>query len=161
MAEGAAPGLVVIAAVSLNGVIGRDGDLPWHLPEDLRHFRRNTVGHAIIMGRKTWESIGRPLPRRRNIVVTRQRDLSIEGCEVVHSLDEALALAHQEDAEPRVIGGASLYAEALPQATRLLLTEVQREVDGDTFFPAWRPEDWRESERTEADGLVFRTLERR
>ena len=162
MSEGdAREALVLVVAVSLNGVIGRDGGLPWHLPEDLKHFRRNTVGHAIIMGRKTWDSIGRPLPRRRNIVVTRQLGLALEGCEVVHSLAEALQLAHTEDSEPRVIGGASLYREALPCATRLLITEVQQEVDGDTFFPHWNPEEWVETERQEGEGLVFRSLERR
>lgn len=162
MAESASgSGLALIAAVSLNGVIGRDGGLPWHIPEDLKHFRRNTVGHAIIMGRKTWESIGRPLPKRRNIVVTRQQGLRIEGCEVVHSLDEALSLARDGDEEPRVIGGASLYEEALPRATRLLLTEVQQQVEGDTFFPEWDEAAWSETSRSEGDGVVFRDLTRR
>ena len=117
-------GLALIVAVSRNGVIGRDGDLPWHIPEDLKHFRRNTVGHSIIMGRKTWDSIGRPLPKRRSIVVTRQQDLVIDGAEVVHSLEEALELAWQSDCEPRVIGGATLYSAAFPGATRRALFEV-------------------------------------
>lgn len=155
-------GLALIVAVSRNGVIGRDGDLPWSIPEDLKHFRRNTVGHCIIMGRKTWDSIGRPLPKRRSIVVTRQRGLAIEGADVVHSLDEALKLAWQFDSEPRVIGGATLYAAAFPRATRLILTEVQRDVDGDTYFPKWFPEQWQEISRQvgATPGVLFRELQR-
>jgi dihydrofolate reductase len=143
-------------------VIGRDGDLPWHIPEDLKHFRRNTVGHCIIMGRKTWDSIGRPLPKRRSIVVTRQRGLVIEGADVVHSLDEAVELAWKSDVEPRVIGGATLYEAAFPMATRLILTEVQRDVDGDTYFPQWSPGQWREVSRQvgTTPGVMFRELER-
>lgn len=154
--------LALVVAVSANGVIGRDGGLPWHLPEDLRHFRRVTIGHAIIMGRRTWDSIGRPLPRRRSIVVTRQRGLEIPGCEVAHSLDEAIALARAGgDAEPRVVGGAALYQAALPLATRLYLTRVLREVQGDTFFPELDLARWQETERHEGAGAVYLTLERR
>jgi len=143
-------------------VIGRDGGLPWHFSEDLKHFRRVTTGHAIIMGRKTWDSIGRPLPKRRNIVVTRQRGLEIDGCEVVHSLEDAIVLAREEDPEPRVIGGSTLYELALPLATRLYLTEVAQTVEGDTFFPHFDPAQWRELERRpgENEDLVFVTLER-
>jgi len=143
-------------------VIGRDGGLPWHFSEDLKHFRTVTTGHAIIMGRKTWDSIGRPLPKRRNIVVTRQRELEIDGCEVVHSLEAAIALAREDDPEPRVIGGSTLYELALPLATRLYLTEVGKAVEGDTFFPHFDPEDWTELERRpgESEDLVFVTLER-
>jgi dihydrofolate reductase len=156
-------GLVLIVAVSRNGVIGKDGELPWHIPEDLKHFRKNTLGHAIIMGRKTWDSIGRPLPKRRNIVVSRQRDLELVGADVVHSLDEALALARTDDPEPRIIGGAMLYREAFPRATRLILTEVQRDVDGDTYFPPWDEADWQETARSagETEDVVFRELTRR
>ena len=154
-------GLALIVAKSLNNVIGRQGDLPWHIPEDLKYFRRNTVGHSIIMGRKTYDSIGRPLPKRQNIVVSRQADLHIAGCIVVHSLEAALALAWETDEEPRVIGGATLYAQALPQATKLFLTEVQQTIeDGDTFFPEWNPDDWTECARTDGDGVVFLELER-
>ena len=144
MTESSSKQYALIVAASLNGVIGRDGGLPWHIPEDLKYFRRNTVGHAIIMGRRTYDSIGRPLPKRRNIVVTRQKGLQIEGCDVVHSLKEALELAWKEDPEPRVIGGATLYEQAMPRATRLFLTEVQQHVEGDTFFPNWHPEEWEE-----------------
>jgi len=155
--------LALVVAMGPGRVIGRDGGLPWHFSEDLRHFRAVTTGHAIIMGRKTWDSIGRPLPKRRNIVVTRQQDLKIEGCDVVHSLGEAIALARVDDDEPRVIGGSTLYEQALPLATRLYLTEVSEEVEGDTFFPALDLAEWTELERRrgEAEQLVFVTLQRK
>ena len=101
--------LSCIWAMSENHIIGRDGDLPWRLSADLQRFKALTMGHHIIMGRKTWDSIGRPLPERRNIVVSRQQGLEIDGCEVVHSLDEALQLAREHDPEPRIIGGSTLY----------------------------------------------------
>ena len=156
-------GLALIVAVSKNGVIGAAGGLPWHIPEDLKYFRKNTLGHAIIMGRATWDSIGRPLPKRRNIVVSRQRDLTLEGAEVFHSLEEAIDAARAHDDEPRIIGGATIYEAALPLATRLLLTEVQRDVEGDTFFPPWDANNWREVACTpgSTEGVVFRDLERR
>src|SRR4051812_25735768 len=116
--------LALVVAVANNGVIGKDGALPWRIPEDLRHFKRVTVGHAIIMGRKTWESIGRPLPDRRNLVVSRQRGLTLAGAEVVESVEAAVALAHENDPEPRVIGGSEIYRLTLPLATRIFLTEV-------------------------------------
>jgi dihydrofolate reductase len=131
--------LVLVAAVARNGVVGRAGALPWHLPEDLAHFRAATQGRPVIMGRKTWHSLParfRPLPGRRNIVVTRQPHWHDEGAEAAHSLDAALAQA--ADA-PRicVIGGAELYAAALPRADELLLTEIDRDFDGDAHFPAF------------------------
>lgn len=154
-------GLALIVAKSLNNVIGRQGDLPWHIPEDLKYFRRNTVGHSIIMGRKTYDSIGRPLPKRQNIVVTRQQNLEIPGCIVVHSLEDALSLAWKTDDEPRVIGGATLYGQAFPRATKLFLTEVQQVIDdGDTFFPEWDPKEWTEIARVNGEGVVFLELER-
>ncbi|HCP47902.1 MAG TPA: hypothetical protein DIU15_17820 [Deltaproteobacteria bacterium] len=155
----AAP-LALVVAVSRNGVIGRDGGLPWHYREDLRHFRAVTLHHAVIMGRKTWESIGKPLPKRRNIVVTRQRELVLPGCEVAGSLDHAITLARTTDTEPRIIGGAALYSLALPLATRLLLTEIDEEVDGDTHFPPLDPSRWLEHSRRvgEDPKLVFRDL---
>jgi dihydrofolate reductase len=154
--------LALVVAMGPDRVIGLDGGLPWHFSEDLRHFRSVTTGHAIIMGRKTWDSIGRPLPGRRNIVVTRQEGLEIDGCEVVHSLGAALQLAREHDPEPRIIGGGALYREALPLATRLYVTEVACPVDGDTFFPAIDPSEWRESERRQGDSeeLVFVTMDR-
>ncbi len=152
--------LVIVAAVARNGVIGREGGLPWHYPEDMRHFRTVTRGHAVIMGRKTYQSMGRPLPHRRNIVVTRDAHFAADGCEVVHSLDEAIALARQTDPEPRVIGGAEIYALSLPLATVMYLTEVQRDIEGDTGFPAWDDGTWRETGRRQSGDLVFRTLVR-
>ena len=127
--------LAIIVAMANNRVIGRDGKLPWHIPEDLKHFKRTTLGHAVIMGRKTFESIGKPLPKRRNIVVTRQPNLSFEGCDRAADLPSAIAVARNDDDCPFVIGGASLFAEALPIATRVYLTDIERDVEGDTFFP--------------------------
>lgn len=135
--------LSLIAAMDCNGLIGADGDLPWHLPADLAHFKRLTVGKPIIMGRRTYESIGRPLPQRQNIVVTRSREFLAEGCTVVHRLVDAIAAAG-DAGEAMVIGGASLYAEALPLASRLYLTLVEAELEGDTWFPAFDRAEWQE-----------------
>ncbi|MFW5877337.1 MAG: dihydrofolate reductase [Myxococcota bacterium] len=157
------PPLALIVAMARHRIIGRGNDLPWRVPEDLAHFRRVTTGHAIIMGRRTHESIGRPLPKRRNIVVTRQTDLRIDGCDVVHSLDEGIRLARQGgDDTPIVIGGAHLYAEALPRATRLYITEIDRDVEGDVRFPAFDRTAFREVERRpgESPDVSFVTLER-
>ena len=154
--------LALVVAVGRNGVIGKGGALPWRIPEDLRHFKRVTLGHAVIMGRKTWDSIGKPLVDRRNVVVSRDRALRIPGVEVVASLEDALRLARERDDEPRVIGGAELYRLALPRATRLFFTEIDREVDGDTFFPAFDRDGWREVERRAGEDptVSFVTLER-
>ncbi len=140
------PRVTLILARAANGVIGAQGGLPWRLPEDLAFFKRTTMGHPIVMGRKTWESIGRPLPGRRSVVVTRDRSFSAAGAETVHSLDEAIARCAGAD-EIFVIGGAQLYAEALPRADRLLLTEIQADFDGDTFLPAPAPDRWTEASR--------------
>jgi len=139
--------LALVVAAAKNGVIGKDGKLPWRIPEDLKHFKRVTVGHAVIMGRKTWDSIGKPLVDRRNIVVTRDAALQIPGVEVVTSVEEAIARARENDDEPRVIGGAEIYARTLPLATRIYLTEVNRDVEGDAFLPALDRSEWREVER--------------
>ena len=128
--------LVLLAAVAANGVIGRDGGLPWHLPADLKRFKALTMGHPVIMGRRTCESIGRPLPGRRNIVLTRSGKALPAGFEHHAGLDEALAACGQAEA-PCVIGGAALYELALPRASRLELTEVHAEVDGDVRFPGF------------------------
>jgi dihydrofolate reductase len=141
-----APRVTLILARARNGVIGARGGLPWHLPEDLAFFKRTTMGHPIVMGRKTWESIGRPLPGRRSIVVTRDRAFSATGAEVAHSLEEAIALCHGSE-EIFVIGGAQLYADALPRADRLLLTEIDAEFDGDTLLSAPAADHWVESGR--------------
>jgi dihydrofolate reductase len=154
--------LALIVAVARNGVIGREGGLPWHVSEDLKHFKNTTSGHAIIMGRKTYESIGRPLPKRRNIVVTRQSDLEIPGCERAQSLDEAIALARTTDPCPFIIGGASIYEEALPMATELHVTTIDREVEGDTHFPTdLSAFEEVESRRGETPGVTFRLLRRK
>jgi dihydrofolate reductase len=142
------PLLTLIAAVASNRVIGIDNRLPWHLPEDLRHFKALTTGHAVIMGRKTWESLPekfRPLPGRRNVVVTRNASYRAAGAEVVTSLPAALAAAG--DGEAFVIGGAELYAAALPLADRLQLTEIGAAFEGDSRFPVIDPGRWREAAR--------------
>lgn len=136
----------IIAAMAENRVIGRDNALPWHLPEDLKRFKRLTMGHAVIMGRRNYESIGHPLPGRKNIVVTHRKGYQAPGCVVVHSLDEAL-LAAGDDPEVFVIGGAELYAQWLPRAQRLYLTLVHAVVPGDTYFPEFDWSEWQEIAR--------------
>ena len=127
----------LIVAMSANRVIGRDGDLPWHLPADLRHFKKTTMGHHLIIGRATWDELGRPLPGRTMVVVTRNRDFSADGVLVAHSLAEALSLV-RDDEEPFIGGGAEIYRQALDAEVvdRLYITRIHAEVEGDTFFPA-------------------------
>jgi len=149
--------LCLIAALASNGVIGTDGRLPWHLPEDLKRFKALTMGHPVIMGRRTWESIGRALPGRRNIVVSRQSGFSAPGAEVAASLDASLALCG-EAALAYVIGGAELYAAALPLADALEFTEIDAPFGGDAKFPAFDRAAWREVRREphrSAEGLRF------
>jgi dihydrofolate reductase len=134
----------IIVAMSRNRVIGAGGGIPWHLPEELRRFRRLTLGHHIVMGRRTWESIGRLLPGRTTVIVTRQQGYRVPGAKVVHSLDEAIAACGDDD-EIFVIGGAELYAQALARAQRLYLTTVDADVAGDTFMPEYPATDWREA----------------
>jgi dihydrofolate reductase len=146
------PTLSIVCAMAQNRVIGRDNKLPWHLPADLAYFKNLTLGHPIIMGRKTFESIGRPLPQRTNIVVTAQAGWSAAGVTVVNSLEEALTAANQAALamgvqEMMLIGGATLYEQALPLAHRLYLTEVQAEIEGDAFFPQWNRSQWMEKSR--------------
>jgi len=138
--------LSIIVARARNGIIGRDNALPWHIPGELGHFKRTTMGKPIIMGRKTFESIGRPLPGRRNIVVTRNADWSHSGCERAASLDEAIALAGDAE-EAFVIGGAQLYAEAIPRADRLIITEIDRDYEGDAALAAVDAQRFREVRR--------------
>lgn len=155
------PGIAVIAAMARGRAIGRGNALPWRLPEDLKRFKRLTIGHAVIMGRKTWDSIGRPLPERVNIVVTRDAGWRAPGATTVADLDAAFACARAErpGLPPMVIGGAQIYALALPCATRLHLTEIELEVpDADAFFPPVPAPDWVETTRepgVAADGLRF------
>lgn len=158
--------LSMIVALSTNYVIGKNNQLPWHLPADLAHFKSLTLSKPILMGRKTHESIGRPLPGRRNIVITRQSDFEAEGCDVVHSLKEALALV-QSDEEVMLIGGAQLFEEALPCVDKLYLTWVQAEVEGDCYFPRFDLSQWKKVVREErkadeknAYDLTFVTLAR-
>jgi len=135
----------LVVAVAENGVIGRDNQLPWKLPDDMAYFKKVTMGHPVVMGRRTWQSIGKPLPGRENIVVTHDRGFEAPGCRVVHSLDEAWKAAGDAD-EVSVIGGTTLFEETLPIADRIHLTEVQAAVPGDTFFPAFDRGEWRETE---------------
>jgi dihydrofolate reductase len=141
-----------VVAVAENGVIGRDNALPWRLPNDLKFFKKTTLGHPILMGRATFDSIGRPLPGRLNLVLSHKRDLHIEGCTVVHSLDDAIA-AGADASELMVVGGAQVYAQILPRADRIYLTRVHADVAGDTYFPAIDTTQWRaeSTERYEAD----------
>ena len=150
--------VILIAAVGSNGVIGRDNDLPWRIREDLQHFKALTLGHTLVMGRKTYDSIGRPLPGRRTVVVTRQLDWSTEGVEVAHDLAIALKLADGNDIY--VAGGGEIYRQALPYADRLELTEVGQSPDGDVTFPSFDRTAWRETARTDHDGFSFVTYVR-
>lgn len=146
------PRVALIAAVAKNGVIGIDNRLPWRIPDDMKRFRALTIGHSVIMGRRTWESIGKPLPERQNIVVTRRRDRSAPGIVFAHSLDEALERVRLP-APVFVIGGEALYREALPRADFLYLTEIEREYEGDARFPDFDRSAWRETSRTIARAL--------
>lgn len=149
--------VALIVAMARNRVIGRNNRLPWYLPEELQYFRRATMGKPVVMGRRTHESIGRALPGRANIVITRDGDWSAEGVAVVHSLEEALEQAERRSlidgaGECVVIGGAQIYAEALPRADRLYMTEVHADVDGDTFFPELDLSRWHEVSRVDHAG---------
>ncbi len=137
------PELGLIAAIARNGVIGRDGGLPWHLPEDLKHFKRTTLGHCLILGRKTWESLPRVLPGRRCVVISTDRAYRAVGAEVVADLSAALAAANTVPGERAIVaGGAQIYALALPRVQRLWLTRVDAEVEGDVVFPGWDESAW-------------------
>lgn len=151
--------VTLIAAVGSNGVIGADNDMPWHLPEDFAFFKRTTMGHAMVMGRKTFDSIGRALPGRRTIVITRQSDWHHADVETVHSLDDALGLAGPVG-EVFVAGGGEIYAQAMPFAHRLLITEVDQEPAGDVRFPEIDPTQWHETAREQRDGFAWVTYER-
>jgi dihydrofolate reductase len=165
MSDVPAPRRALIAAVAENGCIGAGNKLPWYLPEDLRYFKRITSGKPVVMGRSTFESLGRPLPNRTNIVITRNKGFHApEGVRVAHSLEQALAVADAVAAidgseEVMIIGGAQIYALALPLVQRLYLTEVGKAVDGDAFFPSWDRTQWqelaRESHHYEPAGLDY------
>ncbi|HEV8515638.1 MAG TPA: dihydrofolate reductase [Cyclobacteriaceae bacterium] len=141
----------MIAALARNGVIGKANDLPWHLPDDMKFFMQTTKGHHVIMGRKNYESLPekfRPLPNRTSIVVTRQHDYKAPGCIVVHQLEDGVKMA-AKNGEPElfIIGGSEIYKLAMPIADKLYLTEIDAEIEGDTFFPSYKKESWREISR--------------
>ena len=161
------PTLELVVAAARNGVIGRDNGLPWRLPADLAHFKRVTLGHPILMGRRTWDSIGRPLPGRQNIVLTRDPGFRAVGATVVHSLAEARTAAAGAD-RLMVIGGAELYRAVLADADVLHLTEVDADIEGDAHFPPWHREEWQEvsreahpADQRHAYAYSFVTLRRR
>lgn len=156
-----------IVAAAENNAIGKDNELLWHLPNDLRFFKQTTSGHAVIMGRKTYESVGKPLPNRRNLVVTRQKDYLLEGAEVVHSLEAALARCSDET-EVFIVGGAEIYRQALPITHRVYLTRVHAELPGDAYFPDLHERDWvlvseekHNPDERHAYGYSFQVYERR
>ncbi len=135
--------LAIIVAISENNAIGKNNQLLWHLPADLKHFKEITTGNTIIMGRKTFDSIGKPLPNRRSIVISRNTNLTIPGVEIVASLEKALELC-KHDQEAFIIGGAEIYQQALPYATHIYLTRIHQKYEADTFFPAIDPSGWKE-----------------
>lgn len=154
--------LALIVAMDPDRTIGRDGDLPWRYPEDLRWFKQMTLGHALVMGRRCHASIGKPLPGRRNLVLTRNRDYEAPGCELFHDYDAAIASAYETDPRPFVIGGADIYARALPTASHLYITDVLKDYPGDVRFPSFDEhryvEIWRRAGAS--PDLLFRVLRR-
>ena len=157
------PRVSLIVAVGSNGVIGADNAMPWHLPEDFAFFKRTTMGHTLVMGRRTFDSIGRPLPGRHTVVITRQPTWTFAGVATAHSLAEALDLAGRHGPAPEVFvaGGAQVYADAMPLADRLLVTEVDQAPVGDATFPTIDEAVWEETSRVPGDGLAWVTYERR
>ncbi|HUX24697.1 MAG TPA: dihydrofolate reductase [Burkholderiales bacterium] len=153
-----APRICLVVAMAANRVIGRNNALPWHLPADLKRFKALTMGHPVVMGRKTYESIGKPLPGRRNLVVTRNRAYNAPGCEIAHSLDAAIDACRGAQ-EIFIIGGAELYNKSLPRAHSLEFTEIHADFEGDAVFPQYAPDQWREAGREIHDseaGAPFR-----
>lgn len=150
----------LMVAHDLNRVIGKDNQLPWHIPEDLAYFKKHTIGKGMVMGRNTFESIGRPLPKRRNIIVTRNEGYVAEGADIVHSLEDAIELAKEVHDEIMVIGGEQIFRSILPDADRLYITLIKKPFDGDTFFPDYG-EEWlltSESEEQISNGIPFSYL---
>ena len=149
--------IYLVAALARNGVIGAQGKMPWHLPEDLKHFKQLTLGHPVLMGRRTWDSLGKPLPGRENIVISRTPGYEAPGASVASTFEAAIALCTGEPVV-FVIGGAEIYAAALPLADGLVLTEIDRDYEGDTRFPDWDRKAWRVSQKethTAANGVRF------
>ncbi|WP_458187752.1 dihydrofolate reductase [Haladaptatus sp. NG-WS-4] len=157
--------LVFVAAVAENGVIGRDGGMPWHYPDDLRHFKETTMGHPVVMGRTTYESIAAridgPLPGRTNVVLSRSNPDLPDEVVLVHGVKEALDAVAELDDVAFVVGGATVYEQFLPHADEMMLTEIHEEYKGDTHFPEWNAEEWREVERDEYGEFDFVRYERR
>jgi dihydrofolate reductase len=153
--------LTFIVAVASNGVMGKDGKLPWDLPEDRAFFRDTTMGHAVIMGRRTWDERGAPLAGRRNIVVSRSGRVSGDGREIAATIEDAIALARATDPDPFVLGGAEIFRLAMPYATRILLTEIDFPAEGDTFFAPLDPAVWQATARRRGDRVTYVTYERR
>lgn len=149
---------IIIAAVSENGVIGKDGDIPWYFPEDLKHFKQKTMGFPVIMGSSTYRSLPedfKPLPGRKNIVLTRSGIEADESVAVANSLDEAWSIAEEHGDKAFIIGGATVYEQTLSEADKLVITRIHEEFDGDTFFPDWSSEKWKEAERDDREDLSF------
>lgn len=159
------PELTLVAAMARDRIIGAEGGMPWHLPADLKHFKAVTLGHPVLMGRRTFESIGRPLPGRTNVVISRGHPELPEGVILAHSLDEAIQQVPSE--RIMVIGGGEIYRQALPRAARLELTLIDAKIDGDTTFPCWDPREWhlarmgtRPADEANEHALTFATLKR-
>ena len=152
--------LTFIVAVASNGVMGKDGKLPWDLPEDRAFFRDTTMGHAVIMGRRTWDERGAPLPGRRNVVVSRSGAVSGAGREVAPTIEEAIALARRTDPDPYVLGGAEIFKLAFPYATRILYTAIDFDADGDTYYPGFDMTGWQITSRRPGDRATYLTYER-
>lgn len=152
---------IIIAAIAENKAIGKNGDLPWHIPEDMKHFKNTTTGHPVIMGRKTYQSFPenvRPLPNRTNIVLTRSNfEPEDDSVKIANSLEKAYRQAEKLDEKAFIIGGASVYRQAIKDADKMILTEVHKEVDGDTFFPEWDKNQWEETDKEKKDGFDFVT----
>ena len=162
------PVLSIAVAVGENYAIGKNNQLLWHMPADLKFFKQTTSGHTVVMGRKTFDSVGKPLPNRRNIVITRDTDLKIEGVEVVNSLDAAITLTQTEEKPVFIVGGAEIYKQALPKTNLLYLTTIHHHFDADTFFPEFDRSEWNllSSEPHQADeknkyDYTFEVLERK
>jgi len=139
--------ITVMAAIADNNALGKDNQLIWHLPGDLKRFKKMTLNHAVIMGRKTFDSLGKPLPNRINIIITRDKNYKVEGCVVVHSLKEALKAATEEDENPFILGGAEIYKQAMPFADILDLTFIHHKFEADVFFPKIDKTIWKETSR--------------
>ncbi len=149
---------IIIAAVSENGVIGKDGDIPWHYSEDMKHFKEKTMDHPVVMGSSTYRSLPedfKPLPGRKNIVLTRSGIDADESVSVANSLEEAWEIAKEHDEKAFIIGGSTIYEQTLEEADKLVLTRIHEEYEGDTFFPDWNKENWEEKKRDDREELSF------